>query len=249
MSNYEAINLIGVEIEGRWDSIPERAIPESKAPFDPDREERDRQNLMYDGSVVFDGQQGRGNLNNPIDRAGPLIGEAISEPMRPRPAVDWLRQVYPDEVNETCGLHVHFSFPHPYFQWLMDEEFWEYFLEEAEKWGENNPVPDRYFTRLNGNHYTEAGDDRNGTCQRRWHPDEQMHGGHDTRYSHWNFHAFRSHGTVECRVPPAFDDADLACDFVLFLCDMVCSYIESHNPQPFEFSAEPKQFEPTTETI
>lgn len=237
MIEFDEILKIGVEVEGRWNQLPSRGIPQDEAPIDEDGN-RQRRGLMYDGSVEFNGEGGWGNLGHPIDTEGPLIGEAVSDPLRPRQAMEWLRESYPDRVNESCGLHVHMSFPPPYLQWLMDKEFWDYYLREIRAWAEANPVPDHFFDRLQGN---------NPTCRKRWHPDEQVHGGHDTRYSQWNFHAFRSHGTTECRVFPAFEDVELSVSAVEFVCTLVCKYIRQYEPDPVTIDVKPTRPEPTEE--
>jgi hypothetical protein len=222
MSDFDQINLIGVEIEGRWNEMP------------PVGE------LDYDGSVEFDGRTGMGSLGDTIDPEGPLIGEAVSDPLSPGQAIAWLDDNYPAEVNRSCGLHVHISLPPPNYQLLMDRPFYDFFRDRMEAWGEENPVPDAFWDRMNGH---------NSTCRHEWMPDSQIHGGHNTRYTIWNFQAYRSHGTAECRVLPAFEMVPAAQDAVMEVCEIVCDYLADTDPEPCVLSYSPHRTEPTTEEI
>lgn len=233
MDDYDNINLVGAELEGRWDEMP------------PVGE------LDYDGSVKFEVTQrveiapdeferrtrrrtGDGRLGESINPDGPLIGEAVSDPLRPEPLLDWVDNNYPDHVNRTCGLHVHVSVHPTHYQWLMDEDFYEYSMERLRRFGDQNPVPDRYFNRLRGN---------NDTCLDNWDPDRQIMGGHDTRYRIWNFHAFRAHGTIECRVFPCYEEPKLTKDSILLVCDILCSFIDLYEPEPVVFGVDPSPME------
>lgn len=234
--SYDQINLMGLEIEGYWQSMPPVGA------------------LDYDGSVEFPvgeppdypivpdapPRTGSGVLGETIDTDGPLIGEAVSEPLPPNQAVAWLEDNYPYTVNSTCGLHIHFSFPAPNYQLLMDDGFYDLFMEQLWGWGEDNPVPDQFWNRINGH---------NTTCRDEWDPDRQIQSGHDARYTIWNFQAFRSHGTAECRVLPAFEDVELAQEAVLFVTDTVCEYLRGREPEPVTFSVNPERSTPTTKEL
>lgn len=255
MTDYPHINLVGAEIEGRWEDMPpvgelhydgsvkfEMEVEEPVGPppppdappeFDRETETRLRQTT------------GQGTLGETINPEGPLIGEAVSDPLDPKSVLRWLGHNYPDETNRTCGLHVHVSMRPKHYQWLMDEAFHEYSMDRLQTFGQEHDVPEQYHRRVNG---------RNDTCRDRWDTDQQVQRecrpGHcqcNERYRIWNFHAHRAHGTLECRVFPAYENLTLARESVLLVCDTVCSFIEQYDAGPVFFDAQPSPM--TTEKI
>ena len=123
------------------------------------------------------------------------VGEVVSEPCRNiRDVVRFIRTRHPDEVNQTCGLHVHFSFHKPLFYGaLMERDFQVFFFNEMEKWVfKFHPQNTHLQNRLYG---------RNQYCRREWLACRQVHPremGTAPRYTQWNF-PYAQHGTAECR--------------------------------------------------
>lgn len=205
--NYQTINLVGIEIEGMWNTMP------------PCGE------IVYDGSVRFDGRKGvrTAGIGDPIDYDGPLIGEVVSPPRPPGELRSWVADNYPDKVNNTCGLHVHYSMPIIKYQSMMDSYFYEYFRERMEEWGRNVGACDDFWDRLRGNVLH---------CRDEFVPDKQIHGAYnrDIRRTAWNFCAFKAHGTAECRVLPAFPSAEDSVEAITYLHNIVESFITNQKP-------------------
>jgi hypothetical protein len=126
-------------------------------------------------------------------------GESVSDPIGSfRELTKFITDNYPEEKDESCGLHVHFSFNSlGYYSMLMDKGFMPYFSKFMKEWGETNAIRDTHFwERLN---------DRNRFCRREVNPDQQViHRDRGySRYTQWNY-AWGVHKTAECRVLPVF---------------------------------------------
>lgn len=183
------INLVGVELEGGWDHAPER--------------------MIRDGSVNFPRAL---NVQYP--------GEIPSPPFPFTDALKkWIKENYPPHVNETCGFHIHVSFTRLfYYQVLMSKKFFDFFLKEAKKWGEDQGVTNEAFwNRLNG---------RVHFCAPAYHPDEQAaaRGKGPARYSALNY-CFSLHKTIESRLMPMFETPDEAWEAVKFTVNTMRRYL------------------------
>jgi hypothetical protein len=151
--------------------------------------EEEPANIHHDGSV---------------SARGPYAGEYHTPP-----CVSWkeLRghvvDNYPDAINDSCGLHVHFSFTNTgLYSRLMDKEFYAYFVKLMEGFGRKHKMPPVFKKRLAG---------ENRFCKRAWHPDIQAASRNrgDYRYCLWNF-CHGLHRTAECRVLPMFQTPEQA---------------------------------------
>ena len=87
------------------------------------------------------------------------IGEVVSP--KPPQALTvhnydvWMRKVYPQMVNETCGLHVHVSFTHKLnYSRLITPDLTPFAVERLSQWGraEGLPADHMFWARLNPNH-------------------------------------------------------------------------------------------------
>jgi hypothetical protein len=149
-------------------------------------------NLKSDGSI------------NGLSTQCEQIGEAVSDPCTNlRDVVRFIRSKHPDEVNRTCGLHVHYSFRKPlYYGALMEESFQPFFFDRMEKWiFKFHPRNAHLQDRLYG---------RNQYCRREWRALSQVHPrelGSAARYTAWNF-AYSKYGTAECRLLPMFENVE-----------------------------------------
>lgn len=132
-------------------------------------------------------------------------GEVASPPIKGYDeAVAWLRANYPQEVNNTCGFHVHVGLAPLHYSRLMCEEFNSKFLAAMEDfWNCHRGATgfDLFRSRLDG---------QNAYCQKVFRPEQQLwrneaYGdrGSLPRYSQLNF-CFGRHGTLECRLFPCF---------------------------------------------
>jgi hypothetical protein len=183
------INLVGVELEGGWNHAPERMIRDGSVNFPRSL------NVQYPGEI----------------------------PSPPYPFTDtlkkWIKENYPDHVNETCGFHIHVSFTRLfYYQVLMSKKFFDYFLKEAGVWGKKAcPGYDNFWRRLNGRvHY----------CAPSYQPDAQAAARDkgDARYSALNY-CFGLHKTIESRLMPMFNTPDEAWEAVKFTVNTMRRYL------------------------
>ena len=161
--------------------------------------------IYYDGSVDVEGER---------------YGEICSPPLSLSQLERWIRNNYPDHVNKTCGFHIHLSFKNSLdYSRLMSKEFYEYFLFQIEKWArEYGILPNSSFwNRLAG---------CNSYCKKRFAADEQVQlsGKESIRYTHLNY-CFRLHGTLECRLFPAWKRSDTAIASVYALVNIVESWL------------------------
>lgn len=216
MNNH--INLIGVELEGGW----------KKHPNHP--------NCHPDGSIqLLHACHNNNDCNcketrnyTPKARYGELayIGEISSDPMKPEDLKNLLDNFFPDETNETCGYHVHFSLlENSDYLRLMDKRFYRYFLARMRAWGRKMEFPEdhQFWKRLNGAvHY----------CQKEFCPDSQVNHEHvPNRYTQLNY-CYRQHGTIECRLFPAFESKEYAQAATEELIDTVNAYLTKQEKLP-----------------
>lgn len=151
------------------------------------------------------------------EHPGVVTGEYVSDPLNTwRKYTNFVKRNYPDVVNASCGMHVHASFNNFIYMSGMLECATEICdgLESAyTAWGKaelNRKEWSRMKGRLEGH---------NSYC-RKGHNAVSITGAHrypgyveepyvdDDRY-HWlNFESLEKHGTIECRMLPAFDTAE-----------------------------------------
>lgn len=145
------------------------------------------------------------------------LGEVSSPALEVDKVEPWVREHYPDAVNASCGLHVHVSFgddKDKAFERLSTRKFYKFFLEEMEKWGneEGFPKDHDFWARLNG---------KNEYCKKAFVPSIQSKRRNKTgtpqlavtkggdRYCQLNF-CYTLYGTVEARLLPGFPDVEVA---------------------------------------
>lgn len=171
------IKAIGVELEGAWS---------------PDAQAILKRMLVHDGSVRGFG----GEVQS---------GEVKSQPLSTIEAAEsFVRTHYPNEVNESCGFHVHVSMAPLHYSRLMNEDFNNCFLNAMEDFWS------RFRSEPGFNLFRHRLDGQNRYCQKVFRPEEQIfrteaYGPHDThpRYSQLNY-CWGRHGTMECRLFPCF---------------------------------------------
>ncbi len=171
---------------------------------------------MPDGvEVVHDGSVNGLTAVNPTGERIPLYtGEYPSEILELSKYPLWMKKNYPTAVNKTCGMHVHMSFfpKHAalHYSRLMVPEYTQTIILYVAKWALEEKLDKKHpiWDRLNG---------KNTFCKLEFYPDEQAkstkkvfdHAGRGNRYTVINYcHA--QHSTVECRLLPMMDNADLA---------------------------------------
>jgi hypothetical protein len=164
---------IGVELEGGWSVEPNAVV-------------------QHDGSV---------DLSDNNEAKTCITGEVVSKPGTLLQTIRFMNENYPPFVNNTCGFHIHISLADElYYSELMSKQFFDYFLEQANKWAKkrNFPRDDFIWQRLSG---------KIRYCQKIFAPEEQAwtkrKHGFEKRYSALNF-CKKLHGTFEVRVWPMF---------------------------------------------
>ena len=118
------IKLLGVELEGGWDTVPPGV------------------GLAHDSSVF---------KNMRVDNIN--YGELPIGPIQPAALPRFIKKYYPDHVNFTCGLHVHMSFENiKHYYWLMAQEFQVTMVSYLVKWATKEGFPDDHYIwkRLSG---------------------------------------------------------------------------------------------------
>src|SRR5205823_1909701 len=76
---------------------------------------------------------------------------------------------YPHKVDESCGMHVHTSFPKEDMVRLFTPAFFRHFKEFWTAWGKRARVRGQFWERLAG---------RNNYCQWPDTPEQSWHAGH-----------------------------------------------------------------------
>lgn len=180
------IALIGVELEGGWQDVPKGLR---------------REDFVRDGSL--DGLSRK--------HPGAMVMELPSPPLELDPMVAWMRTCYPQLMDESCGMHVHFSFKTSLaYSKIVREEYpgtiIKYMSEWAKREGINSSSP--IWGRLAGT---------SPYCQHLFFGDAQLRNtrkDHDRqrvghRYTVVNY-CWGRQPTAECRLLPMFEDVEVA---------------------------------------
>jgi len=124
----------------------------------------------------------------------------------------FVKRHMPDEVNETCGHHIHISPNNDLaYSKLMDKDFYFKFRIAVKALFKNNPILchddyliERFEDRIYGREY----------CYNVFSPNSQavpnmysFDGAEQGRYTQMNY-PYNIHSTVECRVFPACDEPE-----------------------------------------
>jgi hypothetical protein len=216
---------VGVELEGGWRQIPKGV-----------------DHIERDGSVKFAAEQqafdaidmqriAAGLLPRNRNRLPGLhVGELPSPILLPENLEKWLSHHYPQEVNKTCGMHVHMSFRNVFqYAQLMREDFTWTMIEFLRKWGleavGQNWIPADHclFDRLSGN---------SEYCQLLYQADEQAtkvrkeydHHAPGHRYTAVNY-AFSKTSTIEIRVLPMMPTAEIALSAIQRVMDITSAFL------------------------
>lgn len=217
---------IGAEFEGGWDHMPA---------------DGDDLMRMHDGSVNARGLEHRGEI---VTRPCEALGELFALTDR----------VYPVNVNDSCGFHIHTSWPVGAYHRLMEPAFWDHFTRfwrmimgtgnathrnvagpVMERFPVNWPSewsePDRlrFIRRFNGGV---------SYCEPAFRPAQQVYAKAkiSSRYAALNY-CHGLHNTLECRLFPQFGSAAGAKKAVELLLQCYEEYL-----------ALPDTFTPITET-
>lgn len=196
------IYRIGIELEGGWTKLPAGV-----------------RQLQHDGSVVIQQQLGEPRLQ---------LGELANGPMTMEEWKGWLKSSYPQRVNDTCGMHVHFTPTTALgYSRLMCPEYPGTVVAYVKKWAEATRLSKQHplWPRL-------AGQSR--FCQHIYSADDQVRNAskdHDQhrkghRYTVINYCHART-GTIECRLLPMMDTADQAIQLIQEFVDITNAFLRA----------------------
>jgi len=187
---------LGVELEGGWNGSHDALTAKAR---------RFGASHTGDGSVRVPGCSFNSEVaTKPYKNLGSLLK-----------CIDAL---YPDGVNQTCGMHVHVSFPEHVYSKLMSEHFYFYFLLRWEAWGKRlNIRNSNFWSRLRG---------ENSYCARKFVPEKQVAaaGKSGDRYAHLNY-CYSHLGTIECRLLPMFQEKGISAKAIRELISIYQDYI------------------------
>lgn len=143
------------------------------------------------------------------------IGELVSEPLEVKKVEDWILKMYPAQLNDTCGLHVHQSFENKMnYQRLMDPSFPATIIACMTDWAKRVDLPktNSLWNRLKGGseycQHTFHADEQAGTVAKDY---DKTRNGH--RYTVINY-CFARNQTVECRLLPMMPTPELGASAV-----------------------------------
>lgn len=197
-TNLKFIKGFGFELEGGWEESRYRKIQKLTI-----KRENGRVDSMMkgDGSVEVDETE-----------AGEIAGPVFNNL---KDSWNFLKEFYPDEVNHTCGFHIHVSLDEGYYVTLMEKDFHDKFLIWAEKLGKkySKRLPKTYMGRVHG---------ENSYCQKKFYAMEQSRGEGD-RYTQLNY-CYKDHKTLENRMFPGCKSANTA----MFLLTQYLCFIENY---------------------
>lgn len=195
---FNRVKAIGVELEGGWRTLPSGARIEGDASVFHNA----RQDGIRAGEIPL----------------GPFVLADLSKQ---------LKKNYPHKVDDTCGLHVHMSFESPlHYALLADSpDYQETVLEYLFRWAKRSHLPENHciWGRLRGEsiYAQKKFWPYDQSIQQRKDYDKQRHG---HRYTAIHYCIARN-GTIECRVLPMLDNADLAIGAVRELIDITNGYL------------------------
>lgn len=192
----------GIELEGAW-NISRAALRDCCST---------RGTVKGDGSVRA----------NPTTSNG-HIGEIATRPYKTvEGIVKCVTLLYPDVVDDSCGMHVHTSWTLGDYVRLADDAFPPYFRTRMAEYAKTLPFGrGRYALvhRLAGrNDYCRINADTDG--------DRALSGGGVDRYRQINY-SWTAHKTIECRLLPMFDTKEEAIHAIMTLLGIYEEYLSN----------------------
>jgi len=152
------------------------------------------------------------------------VGEIASPKLKVNEVKDFILDNYPNEVNSTCGLHVHMSFKNDKKDYaiLATKEFYDFFLSEIQTWADNRKINkgSRFYKRLEGVQYSK----REFLAENQLNPNSD----YSDRYAHLNF-CYNKHRTLEIRCGTMFDNKEISVEYVHAVIDIVNYYLSVNN--------------------
>lgn len=236
------IERCGIELEGAWLRPPD--VVNHLGPW-----------CVRDGSLHFPGLDGspRAQVTSsallgwtnlpsaefPDLHYPPWIGEIPGPPggLGMDEWEKWMRDRYPQFVNETCGLHVHMSFKYRLnYMRLMRPEFTTAIIAGLKDWGESEKLPATHplWGRLNNPNHDHCAHTYLGDAQAQVPTkDFRSRGMPHSRYAALNY-CWAQHQTLECRLLPMMEKADQAVSAVkavFHITNTFLSHVKDREPR------------------
>ena len=137
----------------------------------------------------------------------PHIGEINTDPITEKEVDEFILKNYPDEVNSSCGYHVHLSFKNGFRDIikLTNPKFHDFLINKLYLWAEKRKINkgSRFYQRLAGVKFAENEFDADG----------QLSQNNNNRYTHINFNSYHKYETVEFRIGTVFDDKTITMEY------------------------------------
>jgi hypothetical protein len=203
---YKHIDKIGIELEGGFH--PDNGIMNTR---------------VYGDGSVSGVQCWDDDGDSYPERC--VEGEVSTPPLKSWGRLeDFLDCNFPEHVNDTCGTHLHISTKTiNEYNTILCRDFYDSFVDMLNRYGDmhKHNVPDEWFTRLEGG---------NTYCENEYCPTMQLREDKPSaRYRFLNY-CYSTHGTVEVRVLPAFDNSRDLLKAVKYIVPWVNSYIDTKLP-------------------
>lgn len=215
MKKFKYIKKFGFELEGGWDE--------------------ERFGKYEDEGIM----KGDGSVDTDDTEAGEIATRPFTNLNK---AWEFMLEHYPDEVNRTCGFHIHVSMDEGYYVKLMEKEFHEEFLKWATKLGAKykKRLPATFMERVEG---------KNNYCQKKFLPEKQIHGTGD-RYTQLNY-CYHQHKTIENRMFPGCKSPKTAFFLLTQYLVFIEKYLDENNEKSkaHEFEVICEVYEPQNKKI
>tara|TARA_R110000751_G_scaffold86595_3_gene172312 strand:- start:156 stop:1526 length:1371 start_codon:yes stop_codon:yes gene_type:complete len=163
-----------------------------------------------------------------------LVGEVSSKKLKVNEIKDWILNNYPNEVNSTCGFHIHLSFLNDKqdYSVIATKRFYDYFLSQIRLWADKRNInkDSRFYKRLNGVQYSN--NEFKADIQITENSDRYTH----INYAYNKFSIDNNNGTVEIRLATMFDDKNITVEYALKVIDIFNGYLSINKPKVFKFT-------------
>jgi len=181
----------------------------------------------WNGEEAPEGMYGDVSVKCAGDHIGEIASRGSLEEM-----LEWVGDNYPDEMDRSCGIHVHVSFTNrlAYMQLMSRTFYYKWFLPRVEKWAEelNINKGSAFYVRFEG----KKGVEHAKFSMKGFHAEKQskMLGKDGLRYYHLNY-CYKLHTTIECRLFPTFQKKELAVKAIEFYVNLCNEFLAQCKPE------------------
>jgi len=154
-------------------------------------------------------------------------GERVSPVLQPSELPQWVIDNYPDEVNDSCGAHLHVSTDMLTYSILLDPKFLDFVISESKAWRDRANIKNESFNRRLNN--------LNTYCKTKYDAGNQVTSTehyYNARYTAVNY-CYRLHGTLEFRIPPAFKQARITAKYYCLLLSLIPKFVKNYKTESY----------------